>query len=71
LLPCNDETINGEYERRRDTKMQEVWTNGEALEPLALYEQGVEILSVDIVDHLEQQLIWEMEERHRYSLLLG
>jgi hypothetical protein len=41
------------------------------LKSLALYGHGVEISSVESVDHLEQQLIWEVEEGHRLSLLLG
>jgi hypothetical protein len=70
LLPCKDEVIDGEYERCGDAKMQEVRWKGESLESLALYGQGVEISWVEIVNHLEQQLIWEVEERHRLSLLL-
>jgi hypothetical protein len=70
LRPCNDEVINGEYERRSDAKMQEVQRKGEALKSFALYGQGVEISSVELVNHLEQQLIWEVEEGHRLSLLL-
>jgi hypothetical protein len=32
--------------------------------------KAVEISWVELVDHLEQQLVWEMEERHQLSLLL-
>jgi hypothetical protein len=62
--------IDGECERRSNAKTQKVRTKDEALESLALYGQGVEISSVEIVNHLEQQLIREVEEGHRLSLLL-
>jgi hypothetical protein len=70
LLPRKDEVINGEYEGCSDAKMREIWRKGEALESLALYREGVEISWAEIVNHQEQQLIWEVEEGHRLSLLL-
>jgi hypothetical protein len=50
--------------------MQEVRWKADALESLALYGQGVEISWAEIVNHQEQQLIREVEEGHRLSLLL-
>jgi hypothetical protein len=70
LRPCNDEVIHGEYERCSDAKIQEVQRKGEALKSLALYRHGVQIFPVEIANHLEQQLIWEVEEGDRLSLLL-
>jgi hypothetical protein len=48
--------------------MQEVRRKGEALESLALHGEGVEISPVEIVNNLEQQLIWEVQQGHRLSL---
>jgi hypothetical protein len=70
FLPRKDEVINGEYERCSDAKMRVVRRKADALESLALYGQGVEISWVKIINHLEQQLIWEVKEGHRLSLLL-
>jgi hypothetical protein len=50
--------------------VHEVRGKADALESLALYGQGVEISFVELVNHLEQQLVWEVKERHRLSLLL-
>ena len=71
LLPCNNEAIDWKYKRRCDAKMPEIRRQAEALESLALDGQDVEISSVELVNQLEQQLIWEVEEGHRYSFLLG
>jgi len=63
--------VDGEYERRGDAKLLEVSRKTHALESLALYGQSVEFDFVEFLNYLEQQLIWQVEERHPCSLLLG
>jgi hypothetical protein len=63
--------VDGEYERCSDTKTQKARRKADALESLALYRQGVQISWVELVDYLEQQLIWEVEEGCRLSFLFG
>ena len=70
LLPRNDEVVNWRYERGSDAKKNEIRRKADALEALALNAQRVKLLFPELIDHLEQQLIWEVKERDRYPLLL-
>jgi hypothetical protein len=62
--------INGNVERYGDAMTRKVKGKSETLEPLADQGQGIEFSCAKFFDHMEQQFIWKMKERHLLSLLL-
>jgi hypothetical protein len=62
--------INWNVERYGDAVMRKISGKSETLAPLADQAQGVEFSFAKLLDDMEQQFIWKMEERQLLSLLL-